>query len=64
MGSAVAAKSVSASFDTEKATKNTVRFAEQVPDEEVALIGTLYVPNTTLDALGNPKNIRVTIEAE
>ena len=39
-------------FEFEKATKNTIRFKESdVGPLDVARIGTLYVPKTTLKAL-------------
>lgn len=50
-------------MDKERDTKNTVRFAESVTGGEDAKLETLYVPKTTLDLLGNPDQIVVTIEA-
>jgi archaellum component FlaG (FlaF/FlaG flagellin family) len=49
-------------FDTEKETKNTVRFTE-VPGDGAPQVGTIYVQNWALKKLGGPKKIKVTIEA-
>lgn len=44
---------VTVNFTMEKATKNTIRFAEVLPNELVAPeIGTIYVPKATLGKLG------------
>jgi hypothetical protein len=57
-------KQVVVKFAVERKTPNTVRYAEIVPDSEVApLIRTLYLQNHTVKALGNPETITVTIEA-
>jgi hypothetical protein len=50
------------SFQRERETKNAVRFAEQVTDAP-AMVGTLYVQKYVLNRLGNPEQLRVTIEA-
>lgn len=42
----------------EKETKNKIRFEEQGSSH----IGTLYVPKVTLQQIGNPQFIKVTIE--
>lgn len=40
-------------FSKEKATKNTIRFSENVPGElDTPKIGTIYVPKATLKAVG------------
>jgi hypothetical protein len=62
MATATAARNVTVRLDKERETKNTVRFAE-VGDEDALLIGTIYVPKATLDAIGNPDVIEVTIAA-
>ena len=45
----------------EKETKNTVRFQEQ--DQLNPILGVIYVPKVTLQKLGNPEVIKVTISA-
>jgi hypothetical protein len=47
-------------LEAEKATKNTVRYAE-VGDEK--RVGMLYMPKDTLAALGNPHRLVLTLEA-
>jgi len=61
---------VTVAMDAERDTKNTRRFAEveangatATPDGAEYLLGTLYVPKSTLDLLGNPQSIEVTIKA-
>lgn len=44
----------------ERETKNTVRFTE---DHENPVLGTIYVPKTTLAVIGNPTTIIVDISA-
>lgn len=44
----------------EKETKRTVRFAEKDEDGQVGII---YVPKPTLEALGNPKRLTLTLNA-
>jgi hypothetical protein len=61
MANAVAAKAVEVTLNAERETKNTVRFAEQGDPEDHA-VGTIYVPKATLDRIGNPTSIRVSIE--
>lgn len=40
-------------FKMEKATKNTIRFTEQLENElDAPKIGTIYVPKATLTVLG------------
>ena len=40
-------------FKEEKETKNTIRFAEELPEGKLAaVIGTLYVPKTSLEKIG------------
>ena len=46
-------ENVTVNFTMEKATKNTIRFAEVLPNELAAPeIGTIYVPKATLGKLG------------
>ncbi len=47
-------------FALDRPTKNTVRYAE-VSDSPI--VGTLYVQKTAIEKMGNPKSIKVTIEA-
>lgn len=53
---------LTATFTTEKETKNTIRFAEEV-STDAPLIGTIYVQKYALNRLSNPSKIRVTVEA-
>jgi len=48
----------------EKETKGTYRYAEKIDIGENPVIRTLYVAKPAAELLGNPKQIRVTIEAE
>lgn len=48
----------------EKETANTVRFKEPTKPGVPPKIGTLYVPKTTLEKLGNPEAIVVVLELE
>lgn len=54
-----------ATFEVERETKNTIRFAE-VEGNEAPIIGTLYVQKWAVKNLGDGevKRITVTIEAE
>ena len=50
-------------FSAEKATKNTVMFAEDLPSEyALAKIGNLYVPKATLAELGWRPDLKQKIE--
>lgn len=49
-------------FDLEKETKNTKRYAENV-DEGPPKINTLYIQKWAVRQLGDPKRVKVTIEA-
>ena len=53
-------KVLTANFEHEKDTKRTSRFTETV---ETEIIGTLYVKQSALAKIGNPKKLKVTIEA-
>jgi len=48
----------------EKDTTNTQRFKEQVESGQRPIIGTLYIPNSTLKLLGDPTTIVVTVRAD
>ncbi len=50
-------------FKGEKATKNTIKHAEIVADNEPEAVGALYVQKWAMARIGNPDKIRVTIEA-
>jgi hypothetical protein len=52
--------SITIQLEKERETKNTVRYAEA---SEEPKLGTLYVPKATLAEIGDPKSIRVTVEA-
>lgn len=56
-------ESLVVTFDRERETKRTVRFAERVDDDAPESIGTVYVQKHALRDLGNPDSIRVTVEA-
>ncbi len=47
----------------DKETPGTVRFQEQPAPGTRALIGTLYVPKASVEALGITEAITVTVEA-
>jgi len=49
-------------FDKERETKSTWRYTERVVPGAAPLIGTIYVPKTTLKTIGNPKSVSVTVE--
>jgi hypothetical protein len=49
-------------FTKSKETKGTWQFKEDVTGSDPPFIGTLYVPKRTLDKLGNPDSITVTLE--
>lgn len=59
-----ASKKVIVTFEKERETPGTVRYAEVVPDDDVAKIRTLYIQkHAAVKELGNPETITVTIEA-
>lgn len=43
---------VTVNFEAEKATKNTIRFTEKLANDSAPVIGTLYVPKSTLGQIG------------
>lgn len=58
---------ITATFKMEKATKNTIRFEEKLENEYAApKIGSIYVPKSTLGAIGwnESKELVITIEAQ
>lgn len=63
MTAAAKTESLVVTFDRERETKRTVRFAERVDDDQPEQIGTVYVQKHALAAIGNPEAITVTIEA-
>jgi len=59
MGTTNAAQPVTIPMLRDRETKNTVRYAESVGDDETAR--TIYVPKEDVAKLGNPDAIEVTI---
>lgn len=52
-------------FEFEKATKNTVRFAEVLESELTApKIGTVYIPKSTLGELNWKSGMKITMEVK
>lgn len=48
-------------FTLDRETKNTIRYAEVVPDGETPVIGTLYIQKSALGA-DRPKEVTVKID--
>jgi len=53
----------SVTFEFEKVTKNTVKYAEQPSPGEPARIGSLYVQKWALGHEAPPRQLRVTVSA-
>lgn len=52
-------------FEMEKATKNTIRFAEVLESEYAApKIGSIYVPKSTLGEIGWKEGMKISMEVE
>lgn len=52
-------------FEMEKATKNTIRFAEILESELAApKIGSIYIPKSTLGEIGWKENMVITIDIQ
>lgn len=51
-------------FAAEKKTTRTVRYREYVPFGAEPLVGSIYIQKTTLEKMGFPERIRITIEAD
>ena len=53
-------------FQMEKPTKNTIRFAEVLenPDTDAAMIGTIYIPKSTLSAIGWKEGMTLEVSLE
>lgn len=52
-----------ATFEMEKVTKNTVRFAEKLVNiTDTAVVGTVYVPKQTLKAIGWTEGKKLVME--
>lgn len=50
-------------FEMEKVTKNTIRFAELMETElDAPKIGSIYIPKTTLKEIGYTEGNLITIE--
>jgi hypothetical protein len=59
-------KTITAQFNIERETKNTVRYQERTKaDDSPPMIGTLYIQKTALAEMGEtpPESITVTIKA-
>ena len=56
-------KHIVLSFEQDKETKGTRRFAEDAPDGERPTIGSIYITKTALAELGDPTAVTVTVEA-
>lgn len=54
--------SITLHFEAERVTKNTVRFVETDAGDGVTYVGYLYVQKHALRDLGNPEELKVTIE--
>jgi hypothetical protein len=55
----MASAAIELTFTKEKETKNTVRYKEDVAEDETALVGNLYVQKAAAKDL--PENVKVTI---
>lgn len=52
-------------FTRERETKNTVRFTEEVSDNDATpVVGTLYVAKRALAKIGTPNHLIVTIDVK
>lgn len=52
-------------FEMEKATKNTIRFAEVLESElDAPKIGSVYIPKSTLGTLGWKEGERIEMEVK
>jgi len=52
-----------ATFEMEKATKNTIRFAEVLENElDAPTIGNIYIPKATLGQIGWKEGMKITID--
>ena len=50
-------------FEMEKATKNTIRFAEVLKSElDAPKVGSVYIPKSTLGEIGWNEGKRITLE--
>lgn len=47
--------SISVLLSEDKVTKRTLRFAEDVKEDEDKILGTIYVPKNTLEKIGYTK---------
>jgi uncharacterized protein YlbG (UPF0298 family) len=57
------APTVTATLELVKDTKNTRRYGEVVEDGQTPKVGTVYVQNADVEALGRPERIQVTLSA-
>jgi high-affinity K+ transport system ATPase subunit B len=51
-------------LEKERETKNFVRYEEVVPEDGEVIMGKQYIAKAALEILGNPKTLKITIEAE
>ncbi len=52
-------------FEMEKATKNTIKFAEMLENNlDAPKVGTLYVPKSTLGALGWSEGKKISVDLQ
>lgn len=52
-----------ATFEMEKVTKNTIRFTEKLDSiTATPVIGTMYIPKTTLQAIGWSEGKQLVVE--
>lgn len=51
---------ITAEFEREKETKNTIRYVETADPPKVGMI---YMPRKTLEQLGDPERLTITIDA-
>lgn len=58
------AQPIEVQFAIERETKTTVRFQEYVPFGAERKVGVIYIPKTTLERLGFPERILITIQAD
>ena len=56
--------SLALSFEFERATKNTYRFAETADEDGNTVVGTLYVQKSALDGVADGTTITVTITVD
>lgn len=53
--------SISVLLTEDKVTKRTIRFAEDIKEDEDKILGTIYVPKATLDKIGYEKGDKLEV---